>query len=414
MNKVKLGIVGVYRGKSMINYCSQDNRVSLTAICDIWKEGLENVRAEIKNDEIKFYDNFDEFLASADIDAVVLANYATEHAPLAIKCLNAGKHVYSEVLPVQSMAEAVKLTDAVEQSGAVYAYAENYCYMAAPREMKRIYRSGELGKFEYGEGEYFHNCEAGWADLTYGDENHWRNRMYANFYCTHSVGPLLHITGLRPVKVTGFELPYNERMARMGAKSGLAGIEMITLENGAVIKSAHGVGISKNSVWFSVYGSKGTVESGREAVRGSDGVNKVYTNLDRYDGECVERFIAYNPVDALTERANANGHGGSDFYSMYNFVSKILGEKDADIIDVYEALDMFFPGLLGYRSVLGGGVPIEIPDFKNPSAREKFRNDTACTDPAVAGKKLIPSYSKGNPDVPEAVYAALRKKCNIR
>ncbi len=33
------------------------------------------------------------------MDAVVLANYAHEHAPFAIRCLNEGKHVLSEVLP---------------------------------------------------------------------------------------------------------------------------------------------------------------------------------------------------------------------------------------------------------------------------------------------------------------------------
>lgn len=44
-------------------------------------------------------------------------------------------------------------------------------------------------------------------------------------------------------------------------------------------------------------------------------------------------------------RAKTYGHGGSDFYTMYNFVEKILGNSEADVIDVYEALDMFLPGL---------------------------------------------------------------------
>ena len=105
-----------------------------------------------------------------------------------------------------------------------------------------------------------HNCETCWPRITHGEESHWRNNMYANFYCTHSIGPLIHITGLRPVSVTGFELPFNARMARCGAKAGHTGIEMITLENGAVIKSVHGVGISRNSIWYTIYGSKGRME----------------------------------------------------------------------------------------------------------------------------------------------------------
>lgn len=311
----------------------------------------------------------------------------------------------SEVLPVQNFAEAVALVEAVEKTGKIYDYAENYCYMPAPREMRRLYQSGALGAFEYGEGEYLHNCEPIWPEITYGDPAHWRNNMSAFFYCTHSIGPLIHITGLKPVKVTGFEFPYNERMARMGAKAGWGSMIVITLENGAVL-SIHGVGPGKSSVWYSVYGSLGCAESRRENGAGDF---CIYTNLDRYEGENIDRRTAYNPVDKLSARAEATGHGGSDFYTMWNFVSKILGENDAETIDVYEAMDMFLPGLLAYRSVLNGGIPMEVPDLKDAKQRDKYRNDFACTDPKAANDQLLPSYSKGNPEVPAEVYEKTRK-----
>ena len=98
-------------------------------------------------------------------------------------------------------------------------------------------------------------------------------------YCTHSVGPLLHITGLRPKTVTGFEGIYNERMARMGARAGHMALEIVRLENGALIKSIHGVGPSRNSVWYSIYGSKGRIESAREDAMAGDN-NHVYEHLE--------------------------------------------------------------------------------------------------------------------------------------
>ena len=97
------------------------------------------------------------------MDAVVLANYANEHAPYAVRCLKRGLHVFSEVLPVATLKEAAELCDAVEESGKVYFYAENYCYFEAVREMRRLMQSGALGEFQYGEGEYLHDCEPGWA-----------------------------------------------------------------------------------------------------------------------------------------------------------------------------------------------------------------------------------------------------------
>ena len=407
--KIKIGVVGVHRGKTMIEYCKHDKRVKLAAICDCWQEALEKTKEELNDDSIAYYTDFEDLLKS-DVDGIVLANYANEHAPFAIKCLQHGKHVLSEVLPVQNLAEAVKLVEAKEKSDKIYAYAENYCYMPAPREMRRLFQKGELGKFEYGEGEYLHNCESIWPIITYGNPDHWRNNMSAFFYCTHSIGPLIHITNLKPVKVTGFEMPYNERMARMGAKAGWGGLIIITLENGAVIKSIHGVGPSRSSVWYSVYGSKGEMESGREGVEGSGCAYKINTDLDRYEGENVNHRMSYYPVDELSEKAQAAGHGGSDFYTMWNFVSAIAGDKKAEIIDVYEALDMFLPGIFAYHSVLNGGIPMDIPDFRDPAARKKYKNDIACTDQKVAGEQLQPSYSKGNPEVPKRVYEKTKKE----
>ena len=204
MKKIRIGVMGVYRGTSMINYCVAADNAEIVAICDKWEEGLAIQKEVYKDYPITWYSNFDEFIQH-DIDAVVLANYANEHAPFAIKAMKAGKHVFSEVLPVQTMKEAVELVETVEATGMTYAYGENYCYMPAPYEMRRLYREGKLGEFEYGEGEYIHNCESIWPQITYGDPDHWRNYMYATFYCTHSLGPIIHITGLRPVSVTGYE-----------------------------------------------------------------------------------------------------------------------------------------------------------------------------------------------------------------
>ena len=399
--KVKIGVLGAGRGRGMMDYCVTAGNAELVAICDNWEYNL-NIARERYGDKVAYYTDYDEFLKH-DMDGVVLANYANAHVPFAVKALKAGKAVLSEVLPVQTMAEAVELVEAVEETGALYAYAENYCYMPAPKEMKRLYDDGVLGKFEYGEGEYMHNCEPIWHEITRGEPEHWRNNMSAFYYCTHSLGPVLHMCGLRPVKVTGFEIPFNDRMARMGAKAGPIGVEMVTLENGAVIKSVHGVGVSKNSVWYSVYGSKGRMESFREDGS-DDGVSHLYVNCDKYEGQNDSEPYEADTSDDLTEMSAGNGHSGSDFYTMYHFVDAVRGNKNADIIDVYEALDMGLPGIFALKSAAAGGAPMDLPNLKNKEERDFWRNNTECTDPDVAGDMLIPSYSKGNPEIPAETY----------
>ena len=185
MKKARIGVLGGGRGMSFAAYLTHAKNAELAAVCDSDPGMLAQLHARFDATDTEVCADFDALL-SRDLDAVVLANYANEHAPFAIKALKAGKHVLSEVLPAQNLAECVSLVEAVEETGLFYAYAENYCYMPGPREMRRLFREGKFGVFEYGEGEYMHNCESIWPDITQGRPEHWRNAMSAAFYCTHS------------------------------------------------------------------------------------------------------------------------------------------------------------------------------------------------------------------------------------
>ena len=93
-----------------------------------------------------------------------------------------------------------------------------------------------------------------------------------------------------------------------------------------------------------------------------------------------------------------------------NFIDRVLGDEHADTVDVYEALDMTLPGLFAYRSLLQGGVPVDVPDLRDRATRERYRNDTLCTDPAAAGDMLVPPYSRGELEIDPSVYEKVRKK----
>ena len=404
---VRIGVLGAGRGKSVMHYCRISQNAVLSAVCEKDERCLAEARAEFGPD-VKYFTDFDEFLKE-DLDLVVLANYANRHAPFAVKALEAGRNVLSELLPVQNMKEAAELVDAVERSGKLYMYGENCCYMPAPKKMRKLFKEGRMGAFQYGEGEYMHNCENDWYRHCHADEGHWRNTMSAFYYCTHSLGPLIHIAGLRPVSVTGFEAPFNRKMYRMGAKAGPFGVEMVTLENGAILKSLHGVGAVKYSLWYSVQGDMGVLESQRN-IAGDEGVQKLLMQGDRTEGSDDGLWTDTDTKDGLTELAEGFDHGGGDYYLLYNVCEAVKGNKQADIIDVYEALDMFLPGLFAYFSVLDGGRPQPIPDLRKKEERDRWRNDTRCTDPEAAGGQRIPSYSKGDPEIPQEIYDGMKEK----
>lgn len=407
--KVRIGVFGGGRGQTMIDQLINHPYAELVAVCDKYQPCLDRVAKKAEEHHIKgaLYTSFDEFIRH-DMDGVVLANYANEHAVYAVRCLESGKHVMSEVLPGETPAQLVKLVETVEKTGLIYTYAENYCYMKAPFEMWKRYLNGDVGEIQYGEGEYIHDCTSIWPGITYGERDHWRNRMFANFYCTHSCGPLITISGKRPVQVIGFETNLNveEKQMRVGIPERGA-IEMITLENGAILKSIHG-GLKREpgSINYQVYGTKGMMESRR--------YNEQEFNIYREGPKvCRGDWEKYDPVNDIGAEMTfkSEGHGGSDFYTVYCFIEKILGRPDGKwAIDVYTACDMGLCGQMAWRSVLAGNKPMEIPDFRDPKQRDRYRNDNACTTPEVAGEELLPKYAHPCPEIPDSTFENVRKQ----
>ena len=390
--KLRIGVFGGGRGIVMIDALLHHPYAELVAVCDRYEPLLDRAKekAEEYGADIALFTNFEDFIAY-DMDAVVLANYATEHATFAIRCLRAGKHVMSEVLPSETMAQAVELIETVEETGLVYTYAENYCYMDLTFEMWRRYREGAIGEVTYAECEYIHDCSAGWIGLTFGDPDHWRNHLCPTFYCTHSLGPIMTITGRRPVQVVGFENPPIEEFYAAGHAGGHAsGIEMVTLDNGAIVRSIHGpLKLEPAHTDYKVYATKGYLGTANGQVR----------HYRETEGKlCEGENTYYNPekfVSAdMVRNSGVESHGGSDFYPTHFFIEKILGNPDGEwAIDVYQAVDMGICGILAHRSILAGNQPIKVPNLRNKEERDAYRNDHACTNPLVAGDQVVPCSS---------------------
>ena len=81
-----------------------------------------------------------------------------------------------------------------------------------------------------------------------------------------------------------------------------------------------------------------------------------------------------------------------------------------EAIDVYQELDMSLPGILGYQSILHGNIPYEVPDFRDPAVRDRYRDHNACTNPEVAGDQLLPRCSFPTKEIPDSVYEAVRRE----
>ena len=257
---IRVGVVGVGRGRSFIGGATATG-MELVALCDTWGARLAK---EANALGVAAYLDYDEFLAH-DMAAVVLATYFHQHAPFASKALQADKHVMSETAACHTLGEGVALARAVEKSGKIYMFAENYPYMVFNQEMKRLYQQGLIGEFKCGEGEYVHPDP---PEVKLGrscGRDHWRNWIPATYYCTHSIAPVMYITDTRPVKVNGFVVPYDDsdpsKILHMG-RADTAAMIVCRMNNDAVLKSLHGA-LRGHGNYVRIHGNKGLMENAR-------------------------------------------------------------------------------------------------------------------------------------------------------
>ena len=405
MAKIKIGVFGAGRGMTMVDQILGNPDAELTAVCDKFVPALDACRKRAEDaglTNVAYYTDFEDFIRH-DMDAAVLANYANEHVPYGIRLLESGRHIMTECLTCATMKEAVDLIEAVERSGKVYTYAENYCYTAVRWEMRERYRRGDIGELMYAEGEYVHDCSSIWPQITYGEREHWRNRGYSTFYCTHSIGPILSMTGLRPVKVSGFETPNMPFMYNLGSTAGTAGMEILTLENGAIVKSLHGGLKHTTHSNYQLNGDRGGMKDL------GDGRLAVYTEGENEN--CRGKHEIYEPKPVVTG-SERTGHGGGDFYTTYYFIRSILGDEEARrrAVDVYTAVDMCIPGILAYRSIGHNNDSVDIPNLRNPAERDAYRADTFCSFPSSAGDQLVPNNFRPFEEVPDSVYEEVRRR----
>lgn len=374
MKKVKIGVFGLGRGFSHLDSILQNNG-DIVAVCDISEEKLAKAKEKLGN--IGLYRSFDEFLDHPGLEAILLCNFFHEHAVYAIRALEKNIHVLSECTSNATMAEGVALVRAAEKSRAFYMLDENYPHMKFNREMRRVFREGTLGELLYAEGEYNHPLDpkdekniARWRPF----EQHWRNFTPRSYYITHSLAPLMFITGAWPVRVSAMSVyapePGEDALFGPAVKDRAAIITCVNDDN-SVYRITGCAGFGAHGDSYRICCDKGQMEN----VRGTGG--KVMLRYNKWNvpyGMEENNFYMpewNDPQEKLIEKA---GHGGGDFLIVREFLDCIRENRRPEF-DVYFATTMASTAILAHRSILAGGIPFDIPDFRREADRVRYEND---------------------------------------
>jgi predicted dehydrogenase len=117
-----------------------------------WYASRDAARARAVNLQFKgagAFDSYEDALASANVDAVLVALPPVLHLEWTIRALEAGKHVILEKPPLLHAADFAPVRQAADRSRKQVLVAENYFYKPLTRALRDTIARGDLGELRF-------------------------------------------------------------------------------------------------------------------------------------------------------------------------------------------------------------------------------------------------------------------------
>lgn len=145
-NKIRIGIIGAGNigGVHAREFSALSDQCEITAITDVYlplaqeKATLHGIAAVVETPEA--------LIEREDVDAVIIGVPNQHHAPLAIRAIEAGKHVLLEKPMAINSNEARRIYEASKETGAIVMMAHQMRFESVPMQIKEQVERGELGR----------------------------------------------------------------------------------------------------------------------------------------------------------------------------------------------------------------------------------------------------------------------------
>lgn len=355
-DKWRVGLVGVGRGSGYGKLLADDPRCEIAACCDVSPQALERFARELSLPDSKCFSDYGGFLESG-LDIVFVGTPIPVHADQSIAAMEAGCHVLSEVTAASTIEDCGRIVEAVRRTGQTYMLAENCIYWFFVSEWKSIVEDGRLGDIIHAECEYLHPIPTLIFDRDTGEKK-WRVNRAPLHYCSHSLGPILDITGERIVRACG--LGQGRRiMPEVQEPGGIDfQVALFETESGMTIKLLRTSLMPRSPAihFYSLHGTKGYLETDRG---GPQGPGRLYVEDEM---EATAEIALPKSDPSLPDSAHAGGHGTAEYLLVQDFLGSLeRGEKPR--IDEVRAMDMTAPGLIAHESAMRNGQWLDVPSF---------------------------------------------------
>jgi len=393
IQKVRVGIIGLgNRGNTLIEmfqYLVENKMAEVIALSDISKEKVNKAADKLaiwqNKKPVLYYKSetqWKELAKRDDIDLVIIATPWDLHSPMAIYCMENGKHVGSEVPIASNIEDCWKIIETAERTQKHCMMMENCNYNEEELWVLNMIQEGVFGDVTHTEGAYLHDLRALMLHDTYY-EGQWRLHEHAerngNFYTTHGLGPISfylnigrgdtfsHLTSMssRELNLSNAAKQVNHPI--QSYKCGDMNNTMIKTEKGKTIL-----------LQFDVH--TGRPYSRINKVVGTKAVHDGYPSRLYIEGEKPEYWghnwlkeKEYNEYKSKYQhpiitklktisQGFKQGHGGMDFVMIYRMIRCLNLGLPLDI-NVYDSVMWSAITPLSELSVAANSQSIIVPDF---------------------------------------------------
>jgi len=253
--RVRLGVVGLHEGRTMLVATNRCVHVEAVAGCDLDESKLASCRAVLP--ELAFTRDYAELLARPDVDVVAIYTPDALHGEHVERAFEAGKHVICTKPLVTSVEDARRIFRAAERTGRKLLVGQSTRFFEPFARQRAAFERGELGSLELLDAHYVHRMDWFYAKSPWAA----RDTDWAFLGLSHPVDLATWYLGpLQSVQAFG-------STSALGREAGLAGFDVyvanLRARDGRIGRAMGHYGLrelpsARNAIELVLCGSRGT------------------------------------------------------------------------------------------------------------------------------------------------------------
>ena len=147
---VGVAVVGAgYWGPNLMRNFATSPATELIHVCDLDTDRARRVLG--RRSDVRVSADLDEVLDDPEVEAIAVATPPASHLPIALSCLDAGRHVLIEKPLATSVADGITLVEVAERADRILMSDHTFCYTPAVQTIRRYVQEGRIGEIQYAE-----------------------------------------------------------------------------------------------------------------------------------------------------------------------------------------------------------------------------------------------------------------------